>query len=117
MGNYFSSQKEESIKIINEIDHVHVIVTKSDLKNEMDETSGVKDETIQDTLNNVEVNEKKTELIDIDTKYHDKNNKFLQLNETFNDFNALNDVIFKKNLKKNKCKKNKCKKNKKKHLQ
>ena len=29
MGNYFSSSKNESIQIINETDHVHVIVTNS----------------------------------------------------------------------------------------
>lgn len=29
MGNYFSSSKDESVEIINETDHIRVIVTNS----------------------------------------------------------------------------------------
>ncbi len=34
MWNYFSRQNKESIEIINEIDHVRLIVSNSDIKNE-----------------------------------------------------------------------------------
>lgn len=119
MGNYFSSQKgekEESIKIINEVDHVHVIVSNSDLKNEIDEMSGLKDEKIQDisnsNSNHFQVDSALTKKIDndLDTllwcENHDDGQK-----KKYND-NIFNKTIYKKNIKKRKGKKNK-----KRHLQ
>jgi hypothetical protein len=106
MGNYFSRQNKESIEIINEIDHVHVIVSNSDKKNE----SG-----FQDNSNKIEVgnvlndHEKKIASNELDTNNQNKNNK---ISQSDNIFNGLNDIVCKKNLKKRKCKKNK-----KKHLQ
>jgi hypothetical protein len=134
MGNYFSRQNKESIEIINEIDHVHVIVSNSDKKNESGCVNN--DETVQvnqGNSNKVEVgnilndhdHEKKIASNEIDTNnQEDKNNKISQPNNIFNGFNefnefnefngfnGLNDIVCKKNLKKRKCKKNK-----KKHLQ
>ena len=116
MGNYFSRQNKESIEIINEIDHVHVVISSFDKKNE---SGGVENETvqdiqdIQDNSNKVKVdnllneNEKKTALNEVDTNQQNKNSQILQI-----DFNKYNDIICKRNLKKKKCKKNK-----KKHLQ
>ena len=105
MGNYFSSSKNESIQIINETDHVHVIVTNSA------ENLEKKDEHIT-----------KTE--EIIVKENNQNDSVSNtLNSTLNEDNesAIADadlktttsyvsyVIQKKNLKK------KQKKNKKKH--
>jgi hypothetical protein len=119
MGNYFSRQNKESIEIINEIDHVHVIVSNSDKKNE---SGTVNNQTVQDSqdsqdsqcnqdnqgnqCNVLNDHEKKPASIELDTNNQDKNNNS-QI-----DFNKYNDIICKKNLKKRKCKKNK-----KKHLQ
>lgn len=115
MGNYFSSQKgekEESIKIINEVDHVHVIVSNSDLKNEIDETNDLKDGTIQDisnsNSNHFQVDNALTKKIDneLDTLLQCDIQK-----KKYND-NIFNKTIYKKNIKKRKGKKNK-----KRHLQ
>lgn len=119
MGNYFSSQKgekEESIKIINEVDHVHVIVSNSDLKNESHAIGGLKNGTIQDisisNSNHFQVDSTLTKKIDdeLDTllqcENHDDGQK-----KKYND-NIFNKTIYKKNIKKRKGKKNK-----KRHLQ
>ena len=50
MGNYFSRQNKESIEIINEIDHVRVIVSNSDKKNESGCVNN--DETVQGNQGN-----------------------------------------------------------------
>jgi hypothetical protein len=116
MGNYFSRQNKESIEIINEIDHVHVIVSNSDKKNESGCVNN--NETVQDNQDNsnkIEVgnvlndHEKKIASNELDTNNQNKNNK---ISQSDNIFNGLNDIVCKKNLKKRKCKKNK-----KKHLQ
>ena len=123
MGNYFSSQKgekegekEESIKIINEVDHVHVIVSNSDLKNESHAHAigGLKNGTVQDisNSNHLQVDSALTKKIDndLDTllwcENHDDGQK-----KKYND-NIFNKTIYKKNIKKRKGKKNK-----KRHLQ
>ena len=118
MGNYFSRQNNESIEIINEIDHVHVIVSNSDKKNESG-GGAVNNQTVQDSQDNqgnqdnqdsvLNDHEKKLASIELDTNNQDKNNNISQID--FNKYN-YNDTICKKNLKKRKCKKNK-----KKHLQ
>lgn len=112
MGNYFSSQKEESIKIINEVDHVHVIVSNSDSKNEIDKINGVKDETIQDISNNFQVD---NSLSDQTKKSNDNDCEYehdtqLQCKNKDGDGSI---TIYKKNMKR----KQKGKKNKKRHLQ
>ena len=121
MGGYFSRQNNESIEIINEIDHVHVIVSNSDKKNEScGGADNQTDQTVQDSQdsqgnqdsqNNQDSqgNVLKTASIELDTNNQDKNNNISQID--FNKYN-YNDTICKKNLKKRKCKKNK-----KKHLQ
>lgn len=118
MGGYFSRQNNESIEIINEIDHVHVIVSNSDKKNESC-GGAVNNQTVQDSQDNqcnqdsqcnvLNDHEKKPASIELDTNNQDKNNNISQID--FNKYN-YNDTICKKNLKKRKCKKNK-----KKHLQ
>ncbi len=111
MGNYFSRQNKESIEIINEIDHVHVIVSNSDKKNESSDVNNQGDQHNQHNQNNqnnaLNDDEKKTASNKLETNSQDKNNNISQIV-----FNKHNDIIFKKNLKKRKCKKNK-----KKHLQ
>lgn len=112
MGNYFSSQKEESIKIINEVDHVHVIASNSDSKNEIDKINGVKDETIQDISNNFQVD---NSLSDQTKKSNDNDCEYehdtqLQCKNKDGDGSI---TIYKKNMKR----KQKGKKNKKRHLQ
>ena len=114
MGNYFSSQKEESIKIINEVDHVHVIVTNSDSKNEIDEINGLKDETVQDISNNFQVDNSLSDQTkkSNDNDYDYEHDTQLQLQYKNKDGDG-SITIYKKNMKK----KQKCKKNKKRCLQ
>jgi hypothetical protein len=107
MGNYFSisaSETKESIKIINEIDHVQVIASGSQIKdehiinlnhgNEIASNDFLNEETQRETESNVDVPEK------------EKKNEIQPAA-------ALPDcIVYKKtNMKKKKCKKNK------KHLQ
>ena len=93
MGNYFSistSEIKESIKIINEIDHIHVIASDSEIS-----SNGFLNEQTQlqtEVESNVDVAEKQTQL------------GASQLS---------NCIVYKKTN----MKKKKCKKNKKKHLQ
>lgn len=114
MGNYFSSQKEESIKIINEVDHVHVIVSNSDSKNEIDKINSVKDETIQDISNNFQVDNSLSDRDQTkksnDNDYDYEHDTQLQCKNKDGDGNI---TIYKKNMKR----KQKGKKNKKRHLQ
>jgi hypothetical protein len=88
MGNYFSistSEIKESIKIINEIDHIHVIASDSEIS-----SNGFLNEQTQlqtEVESNVDVAEKQTQL------------GASQLS---------NCIVYKKtNMKKKKCKKNK----------
>ena len=70
MGNYFSiraSETKESIKIINEIDHVQVIASGSDEhtnlnhENEMASNDFLNEQTQPETESNVDVPEKEKE--------------------------------------------------------
>lgn len=103
MGGYFSRQNNESIEIINEIDHVHVIVSNSDKKNEScGGADNQTDQTVQDSQ-------------DSQGNQDSQNNQDSQgnvLKTASIELDTNNDTICKKNLKKRKCKKNK-----KKHLQ
>jgi hypothetical protein len=96
MGNYFSissSETKESIKIINEVDHVHVIASENEIASNdfLNEQTQTEVQVQTETESNVDIAEKQTQ---IDVSYYD------------------DCVVYKKtNTKKKKCKKNK------KHLQ
>jgi hypothetical protein len=94
MGNYFSissSETKESIKIINEIDHIHVIASGSEISS------------------NDFLNEQTQEQAEIES-----NVDVVAENQTQLGVSQLPDCIV---YKKTNMKKKKCKKNKKKHLQ
>ena len=111
MGNYFSisaSETKESIKIINEIDHVQVIASGSEVKdehiinlnhgNEIASNDFLNEQTQPETESNVDVPEKEKK------KEKEK--------ETQPAAVLPDCIVYKKtNMKKKKCKKNK------KHLQ
>lgn len=104
MGNYFSTPSTESITIINEIDHVHVVMSESQQQTESQQT------TI--TNENKNVNEEKNIIL----KIYDKEELNVSAADNALDSVAaatvttLTSIICKKNIKKNK--KNKKKLNK-----
>ena len=106
MGNYFSistSETKESIKIINEIDHVHVVASDSQ----------VKDEVILNHENEIASNDFLNEQTQIQKQTETESNVDIAGKQTQIDVSYYDDCIVyrKKNMKKKKCKKNK------KHLQ
>ncbi len=102
MGNYFSSsQKKESIKIINEIDHVHVIASGSEVSDCVKQCDGIKYENENES----------NETMGVIGNFL---NEQTHMQTEFNALNVLSENIV---YKKQNMKKKKCKKNKKKHLQ
>jgi hypothetical protein len=105
MGNYFSSsQKKESIKIINEIDHVHVTTSDSEVSECVKQDDVIKNENKE--------NESNETIGVIDNFLNEQTHMHMQ--PKFNTLNILSENIV---YKKKNMKKKKCKKNKKKHLQ
>jgi hypothetical protein len=116
MGNYFSSSKGESIQIINETDHVHVIVTNSGepMEKKDEHVTKIEESMLKEVKENVSItsvnhngvlNEDEGEVEHDDILTMDANVKI--------DSNCIHYVIQKRNLKKKNKKKNK----KKHHLQ
>jgi hypothetical protein len=105
MGNYFSSSKSESIQIINETDHVHVIVTNSKDHEGVIEKKDEHVIKIEETTMLNEVNEEIMSTSNFD------DNPSNDIDEQLKPMNSC--LIQKKNLKRKNKKKNK----KKQHLQ
>lgn len=112
MGNYFSSSKSESIQIINETDHVHVIVTNSGepMEKKDEHVTKIEESMLKEVKENdggvLNEDEGQVENGDCDdTLTMDANGKV--------NSNCIHYVIQKRNLKKKNKKKNK----KKHHLQ
>lgn len=105
MGNYFSSSKDESVEIINETDHIRVIVTNS--KNNDGEIIEKKNEHVTKT-DEIIIKEDNESGSTSNVLNEDDEGVTTHINLETN----TNYVIQKKNLKR----KNK-RKNKKKHLQ
>lgn len=104
MGNYFSSsQKKESIKIINEIDHVHVTASDSEA------SECVKQENVIKHENENEENQSNETMGVIGNFLNEQTHMQTELNA----LNVLSEnIVYKKqNMKKKRCKKIK------KHLQ
>jgi hypothetical protein len=111
MGNYFSissSETKESIKIINEIDHVHVIASSSS-----EDGMHLNHQNENEIASNYFLNEQTQTEIQVQTETESNVDVDVAGKQTQTQIDVSDDcVVYKKtNMKKKKCKKNK------KHLQ
>lgn len=102
MGNYFSSSEtKESIKNINDIDDVHVIVSGSEEVKVNHENEN--EITLNDFLNEQKQTKTDSNLLHLDVHVTDVTEKQTQLSVS----DLLECAYKRKNMKKKKCKKNK----------
>lgn len=102
MGNYFSSSEtKESIKNINDIDDVHVIVSGSEEVKVNHENEN--EITLNDFLNEQKQTKTDSNLLHLDVHATDVTEKQTQLSVS----DLLECAYKRKNMKKKKCKKNK----------